>query len=220
MYSYLEKPEEKRSAAVMESISKVKSQKPGYLFLNGEHYYDSPEDVIQCATTIQYGNLFNFDLQINSIILAVNHYQRVALRDGERQNAFVFNGRVGNCNHHAPYARIASAIVNNWLINQTVGNAINGINGVIALLNGVGAGYAVIPFIQFSRDLNIMTQEFDDAIANIANDPRNLFYSPYHRGDARGTQLDWPTNNAGASLITQNHIMFQYSNILAANNML
>ncbi|MCM1107117.1 MAG: hypothetical protein NC355_09270 [Blautia sp.] len=41
MYSYLEKPEEKRSAAVMESISKVKSQKPGYLFLNGEHYYDS-----------------------------------------------------------------------------------------------------------------------------------------------------------------------------------
>ncbi len=174
--------------------------------------------VIQRATFINYNNYTpQNDLQLNSQIVGVGHF-RVGLRPGERANAAVFGPGGLICNHHAPYFRVSNAIINNWLIGNTVGNAINGINGVIAQLNNVGNGFAPIPPIQFDNFDLIMSQEFDDAIANIANDPRNLFYSPFHRGDAGGTQLDWPTNAARNNLAV-GHIMFQYSTILTNNNM-
>lgn len=179
-------------------------------------------DVIQRATAIHYTNVNgNGDINQGSIINAVNHYQRVALRPGERNRAAVFGAGGAVCNHHAPYQMIANAIIRNHLLRKNVVAAIISINNVIDLLNTVGAGFNNIPHVRYFAFYLWMSQEFDDAIANIANDPRNLFYAPVTRGDRGGTQLDWPSAvPGGPSIAPAGHHMFLYSLILAANNML
>lgn len=173
--------------------------------------------VIQRESFINYINCtFEGDIQHNSQIVRVGHV-RVNLRQEERNLAYIFSAGA-NCNHHAPYFRVSNAIINNWLIGRTVENAIIGINGVIAQLNTVGNGFARIPRIEYKRFGLEMSKEFDDAIANIANDPRNLFYSAEHRGDAGGMQLDWPVDHEGNNLAV-GHYMFDYSRILIQNHM-
>lgn len=179
-------------------------------------------DIIQRASVISYTNVNgNGDINQGSIINAVNHYQRVGLRPGERGRAAVFGAGGIVCNHHAPYHMIANAIIRNHLLGKTVVIAISSINNVIDLLNTVGAGFNPIPHVRYRAFHLEMTQEFDDAIANIANDPRNLFYAPVTRGDSGGTQLDWPSAvPGGPSTAPAGHHMFLYSLILAVNNML
>ncbi len=176
--------------------------------------------VIQRQTIIIYSNvnLNNGDIQLNSFIWDVYH-SRVSLRDVERQLAAVFGPGGNTCHHHAPYNGIATAIKHNILVGHTVNQAILLINNAIDQLNQVAGGFGVIPHVAFKTASLEMSEEFDDAIANIANDPRNLFYAPNHRGDGGGRQLDWPVD-ANGQKSDPNHYMFQYSQILALNNML
>lgn len=176
--------------------------------------------VIQRQTIINYSNVNpnNGDIQLNSVIWDVYH-SRVPLRDVERQLAAVFYPGGDTCHHHAPYHRIESAIRHNFLDGKRVDQAIQSINNIINLLNQVANGFAPIPHIRFRSFYLMMSEEFDDAIANIANDPRNLFYAPLNKGDGNGTQLDWPVDQFGNNL-AGNHYMFDYSQILINNNML
>ncbi len=156
-----------------------------------------------------------------SLINVTNHV-RVPMRVGEMQAALQFpvGGFVQNlCNHHVPYNRISTNIIINYLNGRTVQGAITALNLAIPALNGVGAGYVNIPPLAI-RPFNLqMSQEFDDTIANIANDPRNLFYSLYHSGDGGGTLVDYPATAlpaAGANLIID-PTLNAYSATLVAN---
>lgn len=176
--------------------------------------------VIQRHTIIDYTNVnpFTGEIQLNSVIQDAVHW-RVNFQQEELDIAAVF-GRGGNiCHHHAPYNRIKNAIVDNILRWHTVGQAIQSLNHAIGQLNQVANWNDSIPDVVFNEFYLMMSQEFDDAIANIANDPRNLFYAPLNNGDGGGRDLDWPVDQARNNL-AQNHYMFLYSQILGANHML
>ncbi len=177
--------------------------------------------VIQRQTIINYNNVnpHNGNIRRNSVIRRAFH-NRVTLRPEERDHAADFSKKRGKiCHHHAPYHRIERAIRHNFLDGKRVNQAILLINNAIDQLNQVANGFAPIPHIRFRSFYLMMSEEFDDAIANIANDPRNLFYALRPMGDGGGRQLDWPINQDGENLAL-NHHMFQYSQILAHNNML
>lgn len=204
-------------------------------------------DVIQRATDISYCNYFQYQKGIhgyclvrvnnmlvpwNAFLMVDNYYmtgnsiigdiihRRVPMRPCEKQNSgeFPAYGDVQNiCNHHVPYNRISNNIINNYLYRKTVNTAINRLNNVIVSLNGVGTGYGKIPHIRYRQNHLHMSQEFDDAIANIANDPRNLFYSSYHSGDGRGTLVDFPLTAFPHNPI-QDPILNGYEAALTAHN--
>lgn len=148
----------------------------------------SQRDVIQRRTGINY---YQGDITMGNQIADVVH-ARVALNDIQRNNAVHFPYHTNVCNHHVPYHMISQNIIDHFLTGKQVGTAISDLNTAINTLTP-NADYSIQPFEGHKSPLEI-SQKFDDAIANIANDPRNLFYSKFHSGDGRGTLIDYPTD--------------------------
>lgn len=208
---------------------------------------DNGNTVIQRATWIEYSNYYqmqqgryrqhpvrayaplpggaflmadNANMDNQSVITDVNH-ARVSMSQWEKAHAsrHPIGGLVQNiCNHHVPYYRIYANIRSQYLMNSTVNNAMNNLNNVINNLNALG-GPGFIPQIQYVGHDQGMSQEFDDAIANIANYPSNLFYSRFHSGDGGGRLVDYPLSapvNIPANYI-QDPVLNAYRGALTAH---
>lgn len=151
--------------------------------------------VIQKLTALAYAPAYQRPGtdQINAV-----RHARVPMRGWERDQAATNCGYLnaanapGNCNHHVPYAMIHEG-VENQLMN--VGN----LSAAVTWATGVNIGglpRSVIPNTGTpaapTYDEGTLNTEIDDLIANLANDPQNLFYWPYHTGDGNGTIIDEP----------------------------
>jgi hypothetical protein len=147
-----------------------------------------------------------------------------------------------NCNHYVPYSKIASAIIEKIKIppnTNTVDHAVSWMEGLdlqpeeefdIYKVKGKkrSPSYSVtagevpevdIPAINVGGGVtayneSILDSELDDLIANIANDPRNLFYWPTSTGDSNGTAIDTPTGSGAIKLSDLNSRLEDYHNYL------
>lgn len=132
----------------------------------------------------------------------------------------------GICNHYVSYKMIADEVKRNVRAQGNLENVVNWLNGLAlpgartffpADFNVAGTwSFQVgqIPAVNIgvastnAHGTNFyveaqVNREIDDLIANLANDPRNLFYWPDSRGDAGGTRTDWPIGEADGSEFTR-----------------
>lgn len=121
------------------------------------------------------------------------------------------------CNHSISYSNVAKAVEGALAQQgnlQAVVNFLNGLNPNLPKSftyrdsyfglhdpNGWSFSVGAIPMIDIKMKIKNgvpfyskanLDKEVDDLIANLANDPRNLFYWPDHTGDFGGTQVDNP----------------------------
>ncbi|WP_211826817.1 hypothetical protein [Kistimonas asteriae] len=154
---------------------------------------------IQMLTALAYAPAYQRPGGDN--INAMRH-ARVSMTNAERNTAAVNSGYVnagaapGWCNHHVPYAMVRDGIEDMLTTSPDLATAVANANGVNV---GGGIPQANIPntgtIANPTYDEGTLNTEIDDMVANLANDPRNLFFWPANLGDAGGTQIDEPVGH-------------------------
>ena len=148
---------------------------------------------------------------------AVVHKDLAAYLSGYNSHGDAVARGCAVCNHSISYSNVAKAVEGALAQQgnlQAVVNFLNGLNpnlpksctyrdSFFGLNDPSGWSFSVgaVPVIDikmlikngvpFYSKANL-DKEVDDLIANLANDPRNLFYWPEHTGDFGGTQVDNP----------------------------
>lgn len=216
--------EHARECRTIDTAKKCKQYKKDQLSFSDNRVNNTEKKVLQAATSTGY-NIPNCR-HGNSNITWIFHI-REPMTQGQKNQAKTNSGYTGGiqtnawqvCNHCVPYAMIANQI-KNQLQNNSVFAARTYLNNCTAAILGAGQ---VMPNTQkaswfFEQDINTT---INDAIANIANDPRNLFYWPDHTGDGNGTQVDYPRGHGphGGTIpvATLRNALIVHENLLNTN---
>lgn len=184
----------------------------------------SKQAPIQMLTAIAYNPAYQ---RPGATSVAAMRHARVDMTNAERHMAAINSGYAnvgaapGWCNHHVPYAMICDGV--EALLN-TAPDLTNSVANVTAVNVGGGVPQANIPNtgtpLAPTYDEGVLNDEVDDLVANLANDPRNLFYWPAHTGDGGGTLIDEPWGNGAMPVNTLRGNLHTYQNQLRAQNVI
>lgn len=154
-------------------------------------------------------------------------HARVPMTTWERIDAATNSGyrfarhAPGACNHHVPYAMVRDGVkalltsapnLTTSVQNVRRVNVGGGVRGV----NIPNTGTRAAP----TFDEDVLNSEIDDMVANLANDPRNLFFWPRHTGDGNGTRIDEPTGRGPMRVNTLRRNLRNYQNLLRRQNVI
>ncbi|NNC18756.1 DUF4157 domain-containing protein [Corallococcus exiguus] len=155
-------------------------------------------------TSVAHGRVMHGDVQRDL----------AAYLSGFKDSQSATDAKCKNCNHYVPYSKIKSEIIGK-IENKTLGQAVTWLEGLelklpqkavfnfstFGIKDGKTFTVGKVPAVNIRRgppangicyDEVEFEREIDDLIANLANDPRNMFYWEKSTGDGGGTQIDSP----------------------------
>lgn len=161
------------------------SVKHNMKFKNNSKFATNINNTIQLATALRYEDIRGIspEARINGIA-----HSRVDMTYRQKNGALRPNGYQipprATCNHCVSYKMIRNA-VNEKLTGVELNDGLNNLN----LLDEAQHCY----FSETNTyDEDSISDMIDNHIANLANNPNNLFYWPYHLGDDNGDAVDYP----------------------------
>lgn len=204
------------------------------LLVNSEARIVCGSRTIQLQTNIEFNNDIRPGSEIIMGLVHARNSHAVVQKDlaaylsGYENHTDAVRNGCAICNHYISYSNVAEAVRQAIIARGNLQAVVNFLLGINAFLPGFQTftntdfgdrrpwsfNVGAIPPVNVASHMNggvnffsksSLDREIDDLIANLANDPRNLFYWPDHTGDFGGTRVDEP-RGAGNGFASIAHV--------------